>query len=146
MGCPKCKSDHCVKSGFTNKRQRYLCKVCGCNFTQSRKRGAPIELKLQALKLYLEGMGFRAIGRVLKVSNVSVLNWVRYFGKSVKNYVQTELPDDIRQIDVIEIDEMWHFTQKKNENYGSGLPSNATLKKSSDFQWAVVVRKPSNHS
>lgn len=146
MGCPKCKSEWCVKSGFTNKRQRYLCKECGCNFTQSRKHGASIELKLQALKLYLEGMGFRAIGRVLNVSNVTVLNWVRYFGKSLKNYVQTELPDDIRQIDVIEIDEMWHFTQKKNENYGSGLPSSVIRKKFSDFQWAVVVKKPSNHS
>ncbi|OON69206.1 hypothetical protein B0919_10850 [Hymenobacter sp. CRA2] len=30
-----------------------------------------------ALKLYLEGMGLRAIGRVLDVSNVTVMRWVR---------------------------------------------------------------------
>ncbi len=28
--------------------------------------------RMQALKLYLEGLGFRAIGRILNVSNVTV--------------------------------------------------------------------------
>lgn len=55
-------------------------------------------------------MGLRAIGRILNVSNVTALNWIRIFGKSLKEHVQAELPDDIRHVDVIEIDEMWHFT------------------------------------
>ena len=33
-----------------------------------------MEIKRQALQLYLEGLGFRAIGRLLGVSNVAVLN------------------------------------------------------------------------
>ncbi|WP_176132997.1 helix-turn-helix domain-containing protein [Hymenobacter sp. CRA2] len=37
----------------------------------------PDEKRQLALKLYLEGMGLRAIGRVLDVSNVTVMRWVR---------------------------------------------------------------------
>jgi len=63
-------------------------------------------------------MGFRAIGRIIGVHNVTVLNWIRSMGKSVKTYVQTEMPIDIRHVDFVEMDEMWHFTVKKSENYG----------------------------
>ena len=143
MHCPKCFSEEYVKNGIKYEKQRYKCKKCGCHFTQSRKRGASFETKLQALKLYLEGMGLRGIGRVLKVSNVTVLNWIRSFGKSVKAHVQTHLPDDIRHIDIVEMDEMWHFTKKKNESSGSGSLSKVIRKKSLDFRWAVAVRKPS---
>ena len=120
MKCPKCASEEKVKSGFMNGKQRYKCKCCNCNFTQSNKRGASFHTKLKALKLYLEGMGFRGTGRIIGVSNVTVLNWIRSMGESVKAYVQTEMPMDIRHVDFVEIDEMWHFTVKKNENYGYG--------------------------
>lgn len=141
MNCPKCYSEQYVKSGFTKKRQRYKCKQCGCNFTQSKKRGASLETKLQALRLYLEGMGFRAIGRIMNVSNVTVLNWIRTMGKSVRTYVKTELPDDIRHIEIIEMDEMWHFTKKKNENSGSGSLSIALTKKSLHSLSEAAVKK-----
>ena len=120
MQCPKCGSKERVKSGFMNGKQRYKCKSCKCNFTQSNKRGASFHTKLQALKLYLEGMGFRAIGRIIGVHNVTVLNWIRSMGNSVKTYVQTEMPIDIRHVDFVEMDAMWHFTVKKRENYGYG--------------------------
>ena len=38
--------------------------------------------------------------------------------------------DDLRHVDFIEIDEIWHFTLKKNENSGSGLLSIGIPKKS----------------
>jgi hypothetical protein len=66
-----------------NGKQRYRCKVCGFNYTTGF-RGKPIELRQEALKLYLDGMGFRAIGRVLNVSNVTVLNWVRANGSAAR--------------------------------------------------------------
>ena len=120
MQCPKCVSKEYVRSGFTRGKQRYQCRKCKCNFTQSQKRGASLETRLRALQLYLEGVGFRAIGRIMGVNNVTVLNWVRSMGKSVKSYVQTEMPIDIRHVDFVEMDEMWHFTVKKSENYGYG--------------------------
>ena len=84
MHCPKCYSETYVKNGIKYNKQRYKCEKCGCHFTQSYKRGASLETKLKALKLYVEGMGFRAIGRVMGVNNVTVLNWIRTLGKSVK--------------------------------------------------------------
>ncbi|OAV69560.1 Transposase [Bacteroidales bacterium Barb4] len=41
-------------------------------------------MKKQALRLCLEGLGFRSIGRLSGVSNVSVLNWIRKFGKETQ--------------------------------------------------------------
>ena len=61
-------------------------------------------------------MGLRSIGRVLKVSNVTVLYWIRNLGKSIKTYVQTEMPDDIRHVDMVELDEMWHFIDSKKRH------------------------------
>ncbi len=41
-------------------------------------------LKKNAFELYLEGLGFRAIGRLLKVSNVSIYKWIKKFGKDIE--------------------------------------------------------------
>ena len=142
MHCPKCESKEYVKSGFTRGKQRYKCKVYNCNFTQSQLRNYSFKVKFQAAKLYLEGVGFRSIGRLLGVSNVAVLYWIREFGQITKDYVETKLPKDIHDVEVVEIDEMWHFTKKKNGNSGSGLQSRGQLKKSLDFRWEVVVKKP----
>jgi len=125
------------------KRQRYECKICRCNFTQSRKHGYSLEKRLTALKLHLEGMGFRGTSRILGVSDVTVLNWIRNFGQSVKEYVTENMPNNIQEIDIVEIDEMWHFTVKKNENFGSGSQSTALTKKLLPSPLVVAVRKPS---
>jgi hypothetical protein len=105
-----------------------------------------METRLKALKLYLEGMGFRAIGRVLNVSNVSVLNWIRNFGQTVKAYVEENMPDNIQDIDIVEIDEMWHFTVKKNESFGSGSQSTELIKMLSPTPLVVALKKPSENS
>ncbi len=145
MHCPKCESEIYVKSGFMKGKQRYQCKNCVCNFTQSYSKNYSFKVKFQAAKLYLEGMGFRSIGRILRVSNVTVLNWIREFGGMTKEYVQTKLPEDIYDIEVVEIDGMWHFTKKKNENSGFGSQLKDQPRKSLDFQWEVVVKKPSGN-
>ena len=145
MNCPKCISNVNVKSGFLKGKQRYKCKKCGCNFTKSQKRGASLETKLFALKLYLEGTGFRAIGRILKVSNVTALLWIRTLGISVKSYIQAQMPDDIRHVDVIEMDEMWHFTRKKNGNFGFGSLSIDIPKKYLVSQSEAEEKKLSKH-
>ena len=66
----------------------------------------PLEKILFALKLYLEGMGFRGIARILNVNNTTVLRWVKFIGMSVKTYINTYLPDNPRHVDCIEMDEM----------------------------------------
>jgi transposase-like protein len=117
MNCPKCTCPKSVKSGKISERQRYKCKDCGCNYTVEIKSTAkPKSLKKQALHLYLEGLGFRSIGRILKVSNVSVLNWIRDFGEKVQ-----ELHSENQQIEMVEVDEMHTYIGSKKTTVGYGL-------------------------
>ena len=80
-------------------RQRWRCRECGYRHTVEQ-RGKEAQIKRQAVELYLEGLGFRSIGRLLKVSHVAVYNWLRSFGET-----RAELrSDDV--IEVVEMDEM----------------------------------------
>ena len=117
MNCPKCSCSKSVKSGKIKDRQRYKCKECSCNYTVEIKSTAkPKSQKKQALHLYLEGLGFRSIGRILGVSNVSVLNWIRDFGKKVQ-----ALNSDSQQIEMVEVDEMHSYIGSKKTTAGFGL-------------------------
>ncbi len=85
--CKKCGSEDYCKDGMTRGKQRFKCKKCGCNYIEGDQRAEkakPAELKQQAIQLYLLGLGFRAIGKFLKVSNVSVLNWVKIYAKKIE--------------------------------------------------------------
>jgi transposase-like protein len=79
--CPKCKSDEYVKSGVIKGRQRFKCTACGYHFTVF-KAGKNIDpyYVVKSLQLYIEGISFREIERILGVSHVSVMNWVRQYG------------------------------------------------------------------
>lgn len=78
--CPQCQSDSIVKSGVINKRQRYKCKSCNYFFTVN-KLGKKIDqyYVTKALQLYLEGLTYREIERILGISHVSVINWVKKY-------------------------------------------------------------------
>jgi transposase-like protein len=84
MKCPKCGNDKKTKNGFSMNKQRYLCKNCGCNYTQSYKKGYSEKEKQEALRYYNEGIGFRRIERLLGMSHVSVINWVKEEAKKLK--------------------------------------------------------------
>jgi transposase-like protein len=115
MNCPKCNNTKTVKDGFMNSKQRFLCRKCNYHFTtQNTERGKPMELKRRALHLYLEGMGFNAISRVLKVSDVSVLKWIRKFGKEV------EYLKDSTTVSTVEMDELYTFVDSKKTPAGYG--------------------------
>ena len=115
MNCPKCTARKFVKNGIVKGRQRYLCKECKYCYTVS-EIGKPSSLKKQAIRLYLEGLGFRSIERILKVSNVSVLNWVRKFGKEIEAIREPE-----GEIEIIEMDELHTYIQHKKTTVGFGL-------------------------
>lgn len=78
--CPNCNSDHYIKSGIVNKRQRYKCKSCGYFFSVN-KIGKKIDdyYVNKALQLYLEGLTYREIERILGISHVSIMNWVKKY-------------------------------------------------------------------
>jgi len=76
--CPQCQSENIIKSGVINDRQRFKCKDCGYFFTVN-KLGKRIDkyYVTKALQLYLEGLSYREIERILGVSHVTVMKWVR---------------------------------------------------------------------
>ncbi|EON74858.1 hypothetical protein ADIS_4690 [Lunatimonas lonarensis] len=88
IACPKCDSSKVVKSGIINGRQRFRCKSCSYHFTV-QKLGKAIDkyYVVKALQLYIEGVSYREIERILGISHVSVMNWVRQYRiKAPENY------------------------------------------------------------
>src|SRR5271169_1028777 len=76
--CKRCGAADHMKNGIVRGVQRYLCRSCGCNFTMTPPRGKPPAMKALAVLLYAMGnMSFCAIARILGVSDVAILNWVR---------------------------------------------------------------------
>ena len=73
------------------------------------------ETKRLAFEMYLEGLGFRAIGRVLKISYGIVYYWVRRWGKN------SELPKRNDAIKVVELDELHSYVGQKKTTAGYGL-------------------------
>lgn len=141
MKCPKCLCAKRVKSGIIKGNQRYKCKDCGCNYTVEVKSTAkPKLMKKHALHLYLEGLGFRSIGRVLGVSNVSVLNWIHRFGKEV-----LELNSESQKIEMVELDEMHSYLDSKKTTVGNGLLLIDMGKDSSISLLAIEAMKRQNN-
>ena len=78
IACPKCQSQQVIKSGVITERQRFRCKQCGYSFTVLKK-GKNIDpyYVIKALQLYMEGVTLRENERILGISHVSVMNWVK---------------------------------------------------------------------
>ncbi len=93
---------------------RYKCKDCNYNYTKGRN-SKDRSIKRFALELYLEGLGFRSIGRILKVSHVSIFNWIKQYGQNL------DLLQNSHEICVTEIDEMHSYIGSKKTLSGSGL-------------------------
>ena len=143
MRCKYCNSEDLVKNGKVNGgKQRYLCKKCGKNQTDTPRRGTPLSIRIQALKLYKEGNGIRAIGRILGYSPNTIMLWIRHFGEDLaKWYDSKTLAETATEIPILEIDEMWHFTKKNSESFGSGLLIAESQNGLSPLKLALVVAK-----
>jgi hypothetical protein len=88
-----------------------------------------------ALKLYLEGLGFRAIGRLLKISYGTVYAWVKKWGSEV------DLPKKKEGVECMELDEMHTYVGSKKTIVGSGLPLIDSEKDLSLLSAAIVPQK-----
>jgi transposase-like protein len=116
LNCARCKSERKTKDGIVRGRQRYKCKGCGFRYTIEDRSLAKNLLKRSALELYLEGLGFRSIGRILKVSHVSIYNWIKSFGEKIEQVrVNSETPK------VVEMDELHSYIGSKKTTAGYGL-------------------------
>ncbi len=140
MNCLRCKSFIHIKNGIVNGRLRYKCHDCGYNYSVELKSTASSSfVKRQALQLYLEGLGFRSIGRILGVSHVSVQKWIKKFGQELE-----ELKSE-NEISVVELDEMHTYIGNKKNIAGSGLLLIELGKNSSTALLVAEEQKPDNN-
>src|SRR3569832_176594 len=115
LRCKRCGSEEHVKNGFMKGLQRYRCKACGLNFTDTPPRGMPLRVKVEAVLLYLSGLSMNRTAKLLGVSTPSVQAWSERFAEV---YAQKPTPEG-RAV-VIELDEMWHYLKKSRTSSGSG--------------------------
>ena len=92
------------------------------------------------MELYLEGLGFRSIGRFLGVSHVSIYKWIKNFGKQVEN-LQSKT-----KIEIVELDEMHTYISQKKVIAGSGLLLIEMGKSSSTAYWVPGEQIQANSS
>ena len=139
LRCKRCGSGKHVRNGLMRGKQRYLCKACGLNFTDTPPRGMPLRVKVTAVLLYLSGLSMNRTAKLLGVSTPSVMTWIEQFAKA---YAQKPEPEG--HAVVVELDEMWHFLQKSGTSSGSGRLGIVLPDGSSTGSWAVVTRQLSN--
>ena len=113
--CKRCGSEGHVKNGLMRGQQRYLCKDCGLNFTDTPPRGKPLALKAAAVLLYISGLSMNRTAKLLGVSTPTIQAWLEQFAAA---YAQKPEPEG-RAV-VIELDEMWHDLKKSPAPSGSG--------------------------
>src|SRR5437868_3607668 len=119
--CPYCeRSYYVVKAGLNDTgTQRMRCQSCRRYFTPNPKpRGYDDATKEMAVRLYLEGMSFRGIGKVLSVHYLSVINWVNAHAAQLPQQVTDTTPAQ-----TIETDELYTFVGQKNETGQKRTPT-----------------------
>src|SRR5829696_1810410 len=115
LRCKRCGSEEHVKNGLMRGQQRYRCKDCGLNFTNTPARGKPLALKATAVLLYVSGLSMNRTAKLLGISTPTIQAWLEPFAAA---YAQKPEPEG-RAV-VIELDEMWHYLKKSSRPYGSG--------------------------
>lgn len=89
MICPHCKSDYIKKNGHTHYgKQNYYCHVCRHQFVEGGQDWFVSESDRELIdKLLLERISLRGICRVVGISEVWLLNYVKD--------LYSNLPDDL---------------------------------------------------
>ena len=140
MECPRCKIGEYVKDGILRGLQRYKCKKCLYRYTVERKSDVKTkETRRLALEMYLEGLGFRAIGRILRISYGTVYVWIKEWGSKVS------LPRRETPIRIVELDEMHTYVGQKKTTVGYGLLLIDLEKNTSILSAATAPQKPAKN-
>ncbi len=115
LRCKRCGGTEHVRNGLMRGQQRYRCKACGLNFTDTPPRGMPLALKATAVLLSVSGLSMNRTAKLLGVSTPSVMAWIEQFAAAF-----AQKPEPEGRAVVVELDEMWHFLKKRPTSSGSG--------------------------
>ncbi len=115
LACKRCGGGEYVRNGLMRGKQRYRCKACGLNFTDTPPRGKPLALKVAAVLLYVSGLSMNRTAKLLGVSTPTVQAWIERFAAAY-----AAKPEPEGRALVIELDEMWHYLKKSPTSSGCG--------------------------
>ena len=120
MNCKHCNSEKTRKNGVSKGYQRYKCNTCNRTFS-----GTPVkhseQTKRMAVWMTLNGVGVRKTALLLGTSHVNVLNWLRKAHKTMTQSIKDSNSDYSEEIDIIELDEIYTFVQKRGAVTRYGL-------------------------
>jgi len=122
--CKGCGGDKLVKNGKNSSgKQKYKCKACFKTFSPGDNRlKHSAEKRLRVIKMVLEGVGLRSIERLENVSNPLIIYWIRHFSDIIRKEIrQSEIPDDIKNIEILELDELFTYVKKNSTKSMYGL-------------------------
>ncbi len=115
MKCPICQSNNTRKDSkrktSTGYKQRWYCKDCHKRFTETPTPNIKGDENtvILAIDLYLKGVSYRGIADSLKqfyglkVSHITVMNWINKFMKIINEYVKNLHP---------EVSDQWHADEQ----------------------------------
>lgn len=132
--CPNCERQNIQKDGtrktIMGKKQRWLCSDCGKRFVLEpvQKIKGNTDVVITAIDLYMKGVSYRGIADSmkqlfgLKVTHVTVMNWVNTYMKKINNYVNGLKP---------EVSDLWNADEqfikvKGHEEYNWNVMDNET--------------------
>lgn len=119
MECPECQSTHIRKNGQKKGKQNHICVNCGRQFIEhyEPKKGYSELVRRECLKMYVNGMGFRAIERVKGVHHTTVIHWVKQVGKNLPDVYNPQKTPEVGELDELET-----FVGSKKTKSGCGQP------------------------
>ena len=143
--CGHCGADkYQVKNGSSPTGvARYKCGVCKRTYaTEQKNRGYSAAIRLEAVRMYVDGTNFRRTARFLGVNPQSVVNWVCRYANAANAYharakqtaenfpnanprpssLVSQAKDertDTRSLDVVEGDELFTICKCANEFIGN---------------------------
>jgi len=111
--CKKCQSENLVRNGKQDGFQRYKCNTCGSVF-RGKEPKYSAEFKLDAIKMYVNSMGIRAIARIKKVHNSVISLWIKQMGEVTKAAFVEKLEEvQPKDIQILELDEVFTYVKKR---------------------------------
>lgn len=125
--CPKCGSNKTVKNGQANGHPKRKCKDCTYQYTKNNLPGAPQNVRLACVLLYVYGLSMNSIAKLFNYTPPAVLRWIKAFGR--QHFFK---PEPVSDSVVLEIDEMHHYLKKNPIKSGYGrliveIPVNSSI-------------------
>jgi transposase-like protein len=114
--CPNCGNEKNQRKHGVNKSgsQRYYCVCCKKAYTpKPTKYVYTEEVRTAALKIYYENSSGRAVGRILGMSKANAVRWIKERAAKMPEPDPRTAENTTEPVDIIELDELFHFVKKK---------------------------------